>query len=99
MRFDATEVREMLRMIETEHLDVRAVTMGISLRDCASRDAGAHLRRAVREADARRRARLVPTAAAVQADYAVPITNKRISVTPIALVTEPSRAPRVVPAA
>ncbi len=42
---------------------------------------------------------LVSTAEAVEADYAVPITNKRISVTPMALVTEPSRATRVVEAA
>ena len=38
LRFDATEVREVLRMIESESLDVRAVTMGVSLRDTASED-------------------------------------------------------------
>ena len=99
LRFDATEVREVLRMIESESLDVRAVTMGVSLRDTASEDlertCGAHLR----EADARRRERLVPTTEAVHADFAVPITSTRLSVTPLALVTEASRAPRVVPAA
>ena len=36
LRFDASEVREVLRMIESESLDVRAVTMGVSLRDSAS---------------------------------------------------------------
>ena len=46
MRFDASEVREILRMIESESLDVRAVTMGISLRDTASEDLEPHLRRA-----------------------------------------------------
>ena len=43
--------------------------------------------------------RLVPTTKAVHADFAVPITSTRLSVTPLALVTEASRAPRVVPAA
>ena len=38
MRFDATEVREVLRMIESESLDVRAVTMGVSLRDSRQRE-------------------------------------------------------------
>ena len=85
-------------MIESESLDVRAVTMGVSLRDMRRRVAGADLRPHLREADARGR-QLVPTTAAVQADFAVPITTTRLSVTPIALVTEASRAPRVVPAA
>ncbi len=56
LRFDATEVREVLRMIESESLDVRAVTMGVSLRDSASENLDADLRAHLREADARRRA-------------------------------------------
>ena len=98
MAWDSGEVREILRMIETEHLDVRAVTMGISLRDTASESLDRTCAR-VYEKLMRSASALVATAQAVEADYAVPITNKRISVTPMALVTEPSRAPRVVEAA
>ncbi len=98
MAWDSGEVREILRMIETEHLDVRAVTMGISLRDTAAESLERTCAR-VYEKLMRSASALVSTAQAVEADYAVPITNKRISVTPMALVTEPSRATRVVEAA
>ena len=98
MRFDAAEVREVLRMIESESLDVRAVTMGVSLRDTAceslERTSARVYEKLMRVAE-----RLVPTTAAVHADFAVPITSTRLSVTPMALVTEPTRAARVVPAA
>jgi uncharacterized protein (UPF0210 family) len=98
MAWDSGEVREILRMIEAEHLDVRAVTMGISLRDTAAESLERTCAR-VYEKLMRAASALVSTAEAVEADYAVPITNKRISVTPMALVTEPSRATRVVEAA
>ena len=97
-RFEASEVREVLRMIESESLDVRTVTLGVSLRDCAAETLERTCAR-IYEKLMRVAARLVPTTAAVQADFAVPITTTRLSVTPIALVTEASRAPRVVPAA
>ncbi|HSS39050.1 MAG TPA: PFL family protein [Polyangia bacterium] len=85
-------------MIESESLDIRAVTLGVSLRDTAAetleRTSARMYEKLMRVAE-----RLVPTTSAVQADFAVPITTTRLSVTPIALVTEPSRAPRVVEAA
>jgi uncharacterized protein (UPF0210 family) len=96
--WDSSEVREILRMIENEHLDVRAVTLGVSLRDTASESLDRTCTR-VYEKLMRAAASLVSTAQSVEADYAVPITNKRVSVTPMALVTEASRAPRVVEAA
>ena len=93
LRFDASEVREVLRMIESESLDVRAVTMGVSLRDTASeslaRTCGRIYEKLMRVAE-----RLVPTTTAVHADFAVPITTTRLSVTPMALVTEASRERR-----
>jgi len=97
-RFEASEVREVLRMIESESLDVRTVTMGLSLRDCGAETLERTSAR-IYEKVMRVAARLVPTTAAVQADFAVPITTTRLSVTPLALVTEASRAPRVVQAA
>jgi hypothetical protein len=97
-RFEASEVREVLRMIESESLDVRTVTLGVSLRDCAAETLERTSAR-IYEKLTRVAAKLVPTTAAVQADFAVPITTTRLSVTPLALVTEASRAARVVPAA
>jgi uncharacterized protein (UPF0210 family) len=98
MRFDASEVGEILRMIESESLDVRAVTMGVSLRDTASEDLGRTCTR-IYDKLTRVAARLVETTAAVQADFAVPITTTRLAVTPLALVTEAARAANVAPAA
>jgi len=96
--YESEELRETLRMIEAEHLDIRAVTMGISLRDCPTDDLHSTCGR-VYEKITRSAARLVSVAGEVQAAYGVPITNKRISVTPIALVGEPTRAASYVPLA
>ena len=85
-------------MIEAEHLDIRAVTMGISLRDCPTADLHETCGR-VYDKITRSAAHLVDVANEVQAAYGVPITNKRISVTPIALVGEPTHAASYVPLA
>jgi uncharacterized protein (UPF0210 family) len=98
MIYESEELRATLRMIEAEHLDIRAVTMGISLRDCPTDDLHTTCQR-VYDKVTRSAARLVPVAAEVQAAYGVPITNKCISVTPIALVGEPTRAASYVPLA
>jgi uncharacterized protein (UPF0210 family) len=98
MFFESDELRATLRMIEAEHLDIRTVTMGISLRDCATSDIESTCVR-VREKIMRSAERLVPTAREIQAAFGVPITNKRISVTPIALVGEPTRSASYVPLA
>jgi len=98
MIYESEELRETLRMIEAEHLDIRAVTMGISLRDCPTDELHATCQR-VYDKITRSADRLVSVAGEVQAAYGVPITNKRISVTPIALVGEPTHAPSYVPLA
>ncbi len=98
MIYESEELRETLRMIESEHLDIRTVTMGISLRDCPTDEMHSTCER-VYEKITRSAARLVSVAAEVQGAYGVPITNKRISVTPIALVGEPTRANSYVPLA
>ena len=98
MIFDLEETRAILRMIETEHLDIRTVTLGISLRGCAAADLTATAQR-VYDHIRRSAERLVPVAQRVQDAYGVPIVNKRISVTPIALVGEPSGASSYVPLA
>src|SRR5688572_7609736 len=85
------EIQETLRMIESEHLDIRAVTLGVSLRDCASADLVSTCRR-VRDKLLRSAERLVATVAQVQSDFAVLIVNKRVSVILCALVAEASGA-------
>lgn len=98
MIFDLEETRAILRMIETEHLDIRTATLGISLRGCATSDIESTCQR-VYDHVTRTGERLVAVAAEVQAAFGVPIVNKRISVTPIALVGEPSGARSYVPLA
>jgi uncharacterized protein (UPF0210 family) len=98
MIFDLEETRAILRMIETEHLDIRTVTLGISLRGCATDDIARTSQR-VYEHITRTAARLVAVTKEVQATFGVPIVNKRIAVTPIALVAEPSGEGSYVPLA
>jgi uncharacterized protein (UPF0210 family) len=76
-------------MIQAEKLDIRTITMGISLRDCADHD-GATARRRMYEKITRCAERLVAVADAIEQEYGIPIINKRISVTPMALVAEAS---------
>jgi uncharacterized protein (UPF0210 family) len=91
MIFDLEETRAILRMIETEHLDIRTVTLGISLRGCATEDLSRTCDR-VYEHITRTGERLGGVVREVQAAFGVPIVNKRISVTPMALIGEPSGA-------
>jgi uncharacterized protein (UPF0210 family) len=79
----AQEILETVNMIRSENLDVRAVTMGISLDDCAERDARRTAER-VHAKIVRRAGRLVAVADELQVKYGVPIVNKRVSVTPVA---------------
>ena len=79
----AEEILETVHMIRAENLDVRAVTMGISLDDCAERDARRTAER-VHAKIVRHAGRLVAVADELQEKYGVPIVNKRVSVTPIA---------------
>ncbi len=79
----AQEILETVHMIRSENLDVRAVTMGISLDDCAERDPRRTAER-VHAKIVRRAGRLVAVADELQEKYGVPIVNKRVSVTPIA---------------
>ena len=79
------EVIETNNMIEKENLDVRTITLGISLLDCISDDLEVLCRR-IHEKITRTARDLVKTGREIEREYAIPIVNKRISVTPIALV-------------
>lgn len=79
------EVHETNQMIEQEKLDVRTITMGISLLDCVADDVNATCERIYRKITATAKD-LVATGKAIERDYGIPIVNKRITVTPISLV-------------
>ncbi|MEA4911747.1 MAG: PFL family protein [Oscillospiraceae bacterium] len=79
------EIIETLNMIDSQHLDIRTVTMGISLLSCACEDEGRAVGRVYDEI-LRRAEKLVPTCERIEREMGIPIVNKRISVTPMALV-------------
>ena len=89
MIFSPIEIQETVNMFMQYKLDVRAITMGISLRDCAC-ESGKESRRRMREKILRYAGKLVETGRQIEAEFGVPIINKRIAVTPISLVAEPS---------
>ncbi len=79
------EILNTVDMIQKENLDVRAVTMGISLLDCHRVDV-AQTCQAIKDKIQRHAGNLVATCEAISAEYAIPVVNKRIAVTPIAHV-------------
>ena len=79
------EVNETNQMIEHENLDVRTITLGISLLDCCDSDIN-EVNRKIYEKITGLAKNLVSTGKEIEREFAVPIVNKRISVTPIALV-------------
>jgi hypothetical protein len=83
----AEEILETIRMVESQNLDIRTITMGISLRDCRDADPAA-LKTKVYEKIVRCARDLVRVGEDLQREYGIPIINKRISVTPIAIVAD-----------
>ena len=79
------EASETVKMITRENLDVRTITMGISLLDCVNSDLG-HLNEKIYDKITLTAKDLVRTGNQIEKEYGIPIVNKRISVTPIALV-------------
>ncbi|HJJ96982.1 MAG TPA: DUF711 family protein, partial [Methanocorpusculum sp.] len=79
------EVNETNKMIEQEKLDVRTITLGISLLDCCDADL-ARLNEKIYAKITRVAKDLVSTGKEIELEFGIPIVNKRISVTPIALV-------------
>ena len=83
------EIMETIRMLEEEKLDIRTITMGISLSDCADSD-GEKAREKIYNKITKYAGDLVKTAEEIEVKYDIPIINKRISVTPISLVAAAS---------
>ena len=89
MIFSPVEVQETVNMFMRQKLVVRAITMGISLRDCACDD-GKKSRQKMYDKIMKRAENLVKVGQDIEKEFGVPIINKRISVTPISMVAEPS---------
>lgn len=79
------DILETIRMIQDECLDIRTITMGISLLDCIDTDIDRACDK-VYEKIVRHAERLVPVGQQIEKEYGIPIINKRISVTPIAML-------------
>ena len=79
------EIMETINMIDNEHLDIRTITMGISLLDCIGQDSD-KASTMVYDKIMRLAQNLVPVGEQIEREYGIPIINKRISVTPVSIV-------------
>ena len=79
------DIRETINMIQHENLDVRTITMGISLYDCVSDDIG-RLCDNIYDKITHRAENIVKVGDGIGKKYGIPIVNKRVSVTPVALI-------------
>ena len=80
------DILETIRMIDDENLDIRTITMGLSLLDCADSDIHRSTEK-IYDKITRRAEHLVATGEEIERTYGIPIIHKRIAVTPIALLT------------
>ena len=81
-----SDIMQTVNMIDHQHLDIRTITLGISLYDCADSDIQTCARK-IHDKICRKAEHLVETGDQIEREYGIPIINKRISVTPIALVS------------
>ena len=79
---NTTDILSTIDMIREQKLDIRTITMGISLLECIGSDTP----RRVYDLITRRAERLVQTGEDIENEFGIPIVNKRISVTPVALL-------------
>ena len=95
---NSSEILQTIEMIDQQHLDVRTVTMGISLLDCADSSMDACCRK-VYDKICRKAEKLVETGCAIEREFGIPIVNKRVSVSPISLVAAACREEDYTPLA
>ncbi len=88
---NTNEIVETIKMIKDEHLDIRTITMGISLLDCMDQNAEKACTK-IYDKITKYAENLVKTGNDIGNEYGIPIINKRISVTPIAMVAGSSDA-------
>lgn len=91
MLFSTSEIQETIKMFSQEHLDIRTITMGISLRDCADASAKKSCDKIYNKITSYAE-NLVETGEKISQEFGIPIINKRIAVTPIALIAESSNS-------
>ena len=87
-----------IAMVDKQHLDIRTITMGISLLDCADED----IRRCcdkIYDKICSRAEKLVQTGCEIESEFGIPIVNKRISVTPMAIAGAACKSEDFVPLA
>ena len=82
---NTADILETINMIREENLDIRTITMGISLLDCVSEDEN-RLCEKIYDKITKKAEHLVQTGCDIEKQYGIPIVNKRVSVTPISLV-------------
>ena len=87
---NAYDILETIRMIQDECLDIRTITMGISLLDCIDSDIDSACAKVYEKITSKARD-LVKTGERIEKEYGIPIIHKRISVTPIAIVSAACR--------
>ena len=90
------EIMQTIQMIDQQHLDVRTITMGISLLSCAHSDVNIACTK-VYDKITKYAENLVATGEAIEKEFGIPIVNKRISVTPMALVAAAAETADYVP--
>jgi uncharacterized protein (UPF0210 family) len=95
---NSREILQTIEMIDQQHLDIRTITMGISLRDCAHPDINICCRK-IYDKITKYAEKLVITGVQIEKEFGIPIVNKRISITPIALVADSCEAEDYVPIA
>lgn len=83
--FDTSEIVQTINMISQQHLDVRTITMGISLQDCAT-ESMARCCDKIYDKICFTARDLVKTGCSIESEFGIPVVNKRISVTPISVV-------------
>ncbi|KRM96914.1 hypothetical protein FC19_GL000441 [Liquorilactobacillus aquaticus DSM 21051] len=86
---ETEKIKETIHMISDENLDVRTITMGISLLDCIDSDSDVACKR-IYEKITTKAKHLVEVGHQIEIEYGIPIINKRISVTPISIIAAAS---------
>ena len=95
LNLNVNDILETIHMISDEHLDIRTITMGISLLDCCRGDINASAE-LVYDKITKKAQHLVKTGEQIESELGIPIINKRISVTPIAMLCAASGGDPVV---
>src|SRR6056297_2474563 len=88
MRISVEEVFETVKMTLDHHFDIRTVTLGINLKDCVHPDVKI-VTAAIKKRIVENGKRLNKFADQIEQKYGIPITNRRISVTPVSMLLEP----------